>query len=60
VEESGKFSVSARYGARHLIIVGKDADPVKVFTVNLDYSSGSDLGEFDLSDSCPVTASPRD
>lgn len=53
---SGEFSIRARHRVRHMIIVGKGADPVKVFTADLDAGSNAsvDLGEFDLSDSCPV------
>lgn len=54
VDATGKFSFSVRYGVRHLMIVGKDADPLKTFAVNLEYSGDSDLGDFDLTDSCPV------
>jgi hypothetical protein len=36
-----------------LIVVGYDSEPLKAFAVNVDAgSTGADLGEFDLSDSC--------
>lgn len=53
---SGDFTIRARHGVRHIFVVGRGKDPVRVFTVNLDAGSDApvDLGEYDLSDSCPV------
>ena len=51
---TGEFTIQARHGVRHMLLVGRQADPVKVFAVNLDAGpADGNLGEFDLSDSCP-------
>lgn len=54
---TGEFEIRARHGVRHMIVVGKGPDPVKVFAANLIAGSPvADLGEFDLSGSCPATS----
>lgn len=54
---TGEFTIRARFGVRHMLVVGRGNEPVKVFAVNLDAGSADhDLGEFDLSDACPTLA----
>lgn len=45
---TGAFTIRARHGVRHMIVVGKGHNPVKVFA--------ADLGESELSGSCPASA----
>jgi hypothetical protein len=53
---TGEFTIGARHGVRQLIVVGYGPDPVKVFAVNVEADiARADLGDFDLSDSCPAT-----
>lgn len=51
---TGRFTIEARRGVRHLIVVGKGKHPIKAFAANYDgRRAGVDLGEFDVSRWCP-------
>lgn len=59
---TGEFTIRTRRGVRHMIVVGKGKDSVKVFAANLIAESPiADMGEFDLSGSCPAlsASTPR-
>lgn len=50
----GSFTIVSRFGVRHLIVVGRGRDIVKVFARNLDPTQPKvDPGYFDVGDSCP-------
>jgi hypothetical protein len=57
IPSTGEFTIRARHGVRHLLVVGRDEHPVKTFAINMVAGQAqSDLGELDVSDSCPSSA----
>ena len=54
VELDGTFSLSgSMQGERHLVVIGKDRQPVRTIAVNVVEGEDNDIGTVDLTGSCP-------
>lgn len=49
----GSFRVDFPSGERLIVVVGRDREPVKVFAVNVTAGARNNIGNVDLSGSCP-------
>lgn len=51
---NGSFTLEASMrGVRHVLVVGTDKQPLKVFAVDVIVGGKNDAGDLDLSGSCP-------
>jgi hypothetical protein len=51
---TGTFSMHANFtGERHILVIGKAAEPVRVFAMNLIKGGTNDAGIIDLRAACP-------
>lgn len=54
IHSDGAFSItSSMQGQRHVFVVGKGKDPVKAFAADVVIGGKNELGDIDLSGSCP-------
>ena len=54
IDSSGSFSLTGQmHGERHLVIIGKGKEPVRVFSADVTSGKVNDLGIVDLTGRCP-------
>jgi hypothetical protein len=56
IRADGSFTLEVQDGHRHVIVVGKDAMPLKVIAVNVVEGPVADLGIVDVTGNCPSSA----